>query len=255
VGFPVWELRKLASRAGRGRNAPSYKEKDDVPEVTPFLLVVMTDGRANCIGQTVPSFLSMASYPPAKMLIFDDSGDTHYFQWLTRSFPGARIFGSAERRGYAGAYGKAWSVLSQEDLPEWCFFLEDDFLFNREIDIQGMIDVLKERPYLQQMALRRQPWNAREKMAGGVVEQRRREFTEVTDGTRTWLESRLFWTCNPSIYRRSLTSMGWPQVKRSEQMLTRKLLQKRANKFGYWGGFDSGEACFHIGVKRNGNGY
>lgn len=224
--------------------------------MTPYILCIFTDGRKACIERTVPSFLVNASYPPQVAYIFDDSGDPDYQKWLFKSFDIDVVYDD-HRKGFAGAMGEAWKFLSQLPplFPEFCFHLEDDFTFNRKIDIQGMIDVLQERPYLQQMALRRQPWNVREKMAGGVVENRQRQFTEVSNGTHTWLESRLFWTCNPSIYRRSLTAMGWPQIRRSEQMLTRKLLQKRTNKFGYFGGFDSGEACFHIGIERNGNGY
>lgn len=223
--------------------------------MTPYILVVMTDGRKELIAQTIPSFLENASYPPAYKFIFDDSADLEYRGWLASTFREFMVISGPERRGFAGAYRDAWSLLSHSDLPDWCFFLEDDFLFNRPVDIQSMIDVLESRPYLKQMALRRQPWNAQEKAAGGVVEHRRREFTEVSDDTHTWLEHRCFFTCNPSIYRRSLTSMGWPQGSRSEWRLTKQLLQKRDTRFGYWGGFDSGEAVFHIGNERNGHGY
>lgn len=223
--------------------------------ITPYLLMVMTDGRAECIEQTVPSFLEMVYYPPSQIHIFNDSGEMDYHWWLREKFPEARIQSNLTRRGFAEAYRTAWGYLRSFDCPNWVFGLEDDFLFNRPVDIQAMIDVLESRPYLKQMALRRQPWNAQEKAAGGVVEHRRREFTEVTDGTHTWLEHRCFFTCNPSIYRRSLTSMGWPQGSRSEWRLTKQMLQKRDTRFGYWGGFDSGEAVFHIGNERNGTGY
>lgn len=223
--------------------------------MTPYVLAVITDGRKSLIAQTIPSFLGVASYPPEQSYIFDDSGDPVYQRWLKKTF-NFEVISRDHRVGFAGAMGAAWEFLSQLPRgPEFVFHLEDDFLFNRQVDIQAMIDVLQERPYLQQMALRRQPWNAREKAAGGVVETRRRAFTETTNGTDTWLEHRLFWTCNPSLYRRSLTFQGWPQVKRSERVLTGRLLGKRVNRFAYWGGLDSGEAVFHIGVKRNGNGY
>lgn len=226
--------------------------------MTPYLLVVMTDGRKELIAQTIPNFLENASYPPSRILIFDDSADEEYSDWLVDHFDhlGHLVCSAVERKGFAGAYRAAWQRLSADvTLPDWCFFLEDDFLFNRPVDIQDMIDVLESRPYLKQMALRRQPWNAQEKAAGGVVEHRKREFTEVTDGPHTWLEHRCFFTCNPSIYRRSLTSMGWPQGSRSEWRLTKQLLQKRDTRFGYWGDFASGEHVHHIGVQRNGTGY
>lgn len=216
----------------------------------------MTDGRKELIAQTIPSFLENASYPPTYAYIFDDSGDSDYQKWLFETFNFDVVYDD-HRKGFAGAVRGAWKFLSQlpTHFPEFIVHLEDDFLFNRQVDIQAMIDVLESRPYLKQMALRRQPWNVQEKAAGGVVEHRRREFTEVTDGPHTWLEHRCFFTCNPSIYRRSLTSMGWPLGSRSEWRLTKQLLQKRDTRFGYFGGFDSGEACFHIGNERKGKGY
>jgi hypothetical protein len=145
------------------------------------------------------------------------------------------------------------------------FSTEDDFLFARPVDLSAMGAVLDANPHLVQLALRRQPWNAEERSAGGIVEQHPEAYTEHRDSEgRAWLEHRLFMTTNPSLYRRSLCAMGWPDVPRSEGQLTAYLLRHGVTttgmpaervRFGFWGARDSGEWCEHIGHERVGTGY
>jgi hypothetical protein len=119
-------------------------------------------------------------------------------------------------------------------------------------------------PHLVQMALRRQPWNAAERAAGGVVEQHPEAYTERRDKAgNVWLEHRLFWTTNPHLFRRSLCRMGWPNVPRSEGEWSHYLLRQGTwdgvagddVAFGYWGARDSGPWIEHVGHRRVGTGY
>ena len=219
-----------------------------------IILLVVTDGRRECITRTIPSAQANLKGQISYQLIFDDSGDMAYRDWLVAMFPEFDVIHPMARQGFGGAIRSAWSHLAGRSEP-WVFHLEDDFTFNRPVDLTGMAAVLDERPYLAQMALRRQPWNDQEKTAGGVVEQHPGDYDDCTDGAHDWLEHRRFFTTNPSLYRRSLCRGGWPTAEHSEGVFTHQLLEDPTVRFGYWGARDSGEWVTHIGDQRNGNGY
>jgi hypothetical protein len=227
-------------------------------------LLVMTDGRGELLARALASFDAMVTGPITRRVIHDDSGDDGYRAWLRATYPGYELVTTPARSGFGGAYASAWAHMAKG--PERLTFgLEDDFLITRSIDLAEMAAVLDANPHLLQMALRRQPWNDVERAAGGVVEQRPGAFTEVQDEAgRAWLEHREWLTTNPSLYRRSLCAMGWPDVPRSEGEFTHYLLRHGtwvervlpdAVRFGYWGSRDSGVWCQHTGHERVGHGY
>lgn len=225
-------------------------------------LVVMTDGRRDCVVRTVASFNEQVTGPVTRRIIHDDSGDGDYRHWLKTTFPGFELAASGRRQGYARAYAHAWEYVAR-GRERFVFGLEDDFLFQRPVDLAEMATVLDNNPHVAQLALRRQPWNEAEHAAGGVVELNPDAYTEVADDAgRRWLEHRLFWTSNPALYRRGVCEMGWPTVPQSEGQWTHFLLKHGMGgtvgadvRFGYWGGRDSGVWVHHIGDKRVGMGY
>lgn len=231
-------------------------------------LLVMTDGRRDCIALTVPSFLSTVDYMPAvsELWIHDDSGDPEYRAWLLERFPeseGWRIISTAGRSGFGGAIRSAWSALRLHSRARYVFHLEDDFTFSRTIPLRDMTDVLDRQPDLVNLALRRQPWSAEECAAGGIVEQHPDDYLEkrwsnIGDrDTVAWLEHRRFFTTNPGLYRMELIrSTEWPEGANSEGRFGISLLHEDPRRrFGFIGSRDSGEWVEHIGVERVGSGY
>lgn len=225
-------------------------------------LLAMTDGRGELLARALASFAAMVTGPITRRVIHDDSGDDGYRAWLRATYPGYELVTTPHRAGFGGAYASAWTYMARG--PEQMIAnLEDDFLITRPVDLAEMTAVLDANPHLVQLALRRQPWNEVELAAGGVVEQRPDAFTEVRDEHgRVWLEHREWMTTNPSLYRRPLCAMGWPDVPRSEGEFTHYLLRHGvagvspdAVRFGYWGSRDSGVWCQHIGRERVGHGY
>jgi hypothetical protein len=217
-------------------------------------VVVMTDGRRDCIAQAIPSLIANVSGPLAHYVIHDDSGDATYREWLRQQFPGFEVIGTPWRYGFAGAYGNAWRYLA--DRPErFIFATEDDFTFNRPVDLSAMAALLDRRPYLAQVALRRQPWNEHEKAAGGVVEQHPADYVDCSDDDAQWLEHRRFFTTNSGLYRTDLCRLGWPQAQHSEGILTHQLLAGPDTRFAFWGERGDDPWVTHIGMKRVGTGY
>jgi hypothetical protein len=218
-------------------------------------LLVMTDGRRDCIRQAIPSALASLHGPVTRRVIHDDSADPDYRDFLAATFPTFEIIHPARRLGFGGAIRNAWSILAQG--PErFVWHHEDDFTFNRPVDLLDLMVVLDQNPHLLQLALRRQPWNDEERAAGGIVEQHPDDYAEMVDHAhRHWLEHRRFFTTNPSLYRRSLCEGGWLDVEHSEGVMTHRWIEDPAARFGFWGPRDSGEWVTHVGHQRVGVGY
>lgn len=239
-------------------------------------VIVFTDGRDGCLADTIASFAArVTATQPVVRWIHDDTGDPAHRRRLKRDYPGWRVIPDeprARRAGFAGAIARAWETVVRADV-DYVFHLEDDFTMNRPVHLDDLAAVLDHAPHLLQVALRRQPVNAAEFAAGGVVEMWPDEYEErslvrVVTGRPdvqpgdlpeverlAWLEHRLFFTTNPSLYRASLCAQGWPVVDRSEAEFARRCLADPDARFGYWGARDSGEAVEHIGNHRVGTGY
>jgi Glycosyl transferase family 2 len=226
-------------------------------------VLVVTDGRDEYLADCVASARDHLTGPISEWWMYDDTGDQDYRAQLADRYPQYTHLNAGPRRGFGGAIQATWATLIRESSAEWIFWLEQDFTFNRDVDLADLAAVLAPRPHLVQMALRRQPWNQAEHAAGGVVEQHPDAYAEHYDGHgRAWLEHRLFWTTNPSLYRRSMCHLGWPAVRQSEGNFTHHLLRAGVPgvpgdqlSFGYWGARDSGAWVEHIGHQRIGVGY
>lgn len=225
-------------------------------------LLVMTDGRRDCLVRAMDSAENNLIGDIGDRFIHDDSGDRNHRVWLRNTYPQFELISNGFRNGFGGAIRQAWRYIQDYSDAAHVFHLEDDFLFNRPVEVDAMAAVLDTRPHLAQMALRRQAWNAAEIAAGGIVEQHPCDYTQVDYGGRSWLEHRRFFTTNPSLYRRSLTGVEWPHGAHSEGVFTHRLLERGTPevpgdqvRFAFWGARDSGDAVEHIGAVRVGAGY
>ena len=220
-------------------------------------LAVVSDGRDQYLQRTIDSLDQQVAHPFAERWIFDDSGNRTYRRSLQHRYPTYRVVGDGPRRGYTAAMTRIWSTLASQSTTEWIFHLEGDFVFNRPINLTAMAQILRSNPHLAQMALRRQPWNDQEQAAGGVVEQNPAAYTDHHDPTgQHWLEHRLFWTCNPSLYRRTVcTTHPWPQCPQSEMAFANALFRAPSARCGYWGTRVDAPWVHHIGEHRTGKGY
>lgn len=235
-------------------------------------VAVFTDGRWNCLAETIASAGENLSGPISRtFLVVDGDQDAgpiaESVVALGEAFPGAPVFTARhrERLGFGGTIARAWERLAGGP-EQFVFHLEDDFTFRRPVDLNAMAEVLAHVPHLAQLALRRQPWNDAERAAGGIVEQWPDEYLEreyLGFSDCRWLEHRLCFTTNPSLYRRELCAVGWPTEDHSEGVFTHRLLADGLPwgiapedvRFGYWGARDSGEWVHHEGDHRVGTGY
>ena len=218
-------------------------------------MIVMTDGRGHYLERAAATFDRLTG-PITEKVIHDDSGDPGYAAWLRERFDGWTIVATGTRSGFAGAYRSAWSWLRANCRTDWVFSTEDDFLFDRDVDLAAMASVMVLRP-MAQMALLRQPWNRAEQAAGGIVEQHPDDYLDRTDGTHHWLQHRRFYTTNPHLTRlRFIKTHEWPDGLDSEGRFGVGLFAAEPlTTCGFWGRRGSGPWVEHIGVDRAGVAY
>lgn len=229
-------------------------------------LLVMTHGRRDYLRRTLESFDRMVKGPVKRRVIHDDSADPEFKSWLSRSFPSFLLVSTGPVRIGAGpSVANAWNYLARRGGPEWVFHLEEDFTFNKPVDLADLIALSEAYPYLAQVSLRRQPWGT-EVPFGGFEYQAADQYHERADDEHgSWLETTRNFTLNPTLYRRRLCEVGWPTGADSEGHIGWKLREQglpwgvpgEAVRFGYWGSWDEGRRWVeHIGSDRaGGHGY
>lgn len=227
-----------------------------------YTLLIVTDGRRDCLERTLDSAWEML--PPPEHVVVVNDGDTDYANWVRAEIVpmlGEWSTGTVvhelpfpEKRGFGGAIRAGWALIGTG--PGFVFHLEDDFVFERPVGIDRMAALLTARPELVQVALRRQPWNPEEHAAGGIVEQHPHDYgDETTEAGEPFLTHRRFFTTNPSLYRRSLIAHGWPETDHSEGVFTHRLLADPEARFAFWGARTDSPWVTHIGTERVGTGY
>ena len=222
------------------------------------VVIVMTDGRLDCLRESLPSLQDRLHGPVSQWLVHDDTGDPEHHQRLRDELPPTwQLVTTAQRSGFGGAYRHAYDWILAHTHQPFVFSTEDDFVLTRDLNLTEMAFVLSHRAGLAQLALRRQPWNDTERAAGGIVECHPGKYGDYDDHHgNQWLEHRLFYTTNPSLIPRSvLAAHRWPTVPGSEGVFSAGLFADPTARSGYWGSRASGEWCQHIGYERRGRGY
>ena len=227
-------------------------------------LIVLTNGRPECISKTIPSAQQHLT-GVAGMVIVDDSGDPTYGQWLADEFTGGpwdgKVLHLPEPHGYWQAMRHVWGLARHWDTTYGTtsfFLLEDDFMFSEDVNLDDLAGVLDAHPYLTQIALLRQPWFANEHEHGGLIgalQAQGQLFTECSDGTHWWIEHRACFTGNPSLIPRRTFARDWPEGDWSESRFGHELFRDPEARGAYWGRLGDPPRVEHIGHHRAGTGY
>ena len=233
-----------------------------------IVATILTNGRIELLDRTVASFNDKlrAADRVTRRVMWDDSGSDEVYHYLRLAYGPAGwlvVRGPEGAQGFGGAIRSAWAWLDAHTSEPYVMWIEDDFVFEKVVPVDAMTAILDAYPHIAQMALKRQPWNSVEIEAGGVVDVDPDAYTEHSKGDHRWLEQRSFWTTNPSIFRRDLLAVGWPDDPESEGRFTHQLLGEGLPsgvpghdvRFGYWGSRGSTPAVTHIGLERTGFGY
>ena len=219
-------------------------------------LIVMTDGRRDCLARTIDS-LHRLHGPISAAVIHADGGDPDFIDHLHTTYPGWRIIDTGKRSGFAGAYRSAWAWLRQHCTTDWVFSTEDDFVLTTDVDLDELTAIMDTDARLAQLALLRQPWNHTEKAAGGIIAAHPYDFFQVSHGTRHWVTHRRFFTTNPHLVRTEfIRSHDWPDGEQSEGRFGVELFAADPRTVcGFYGHRTDPPRVEHIGIQRVGTGY
>jgi hypothetical protein len=214
-------------------------------------LLLFTDGRRKLLLKTAASLDERLSGPVSTRLLINDSGDAAYGSFLDARFPHYQRVHHGKRLGFCGAVQSGWANLPKD--TDYVVHLEDDFLFNEQISLTDVIEVLDAHPYLAQMALRRQALGHEVKF-GGFVERFTDSYTDVAWRGFHWFEHQRFFTTNPSVYPVRITKLGWPSAPECEGHFAFRLWPA-GYKCAFWGRKSDAPKVHHIGTHRAGTGY
>lgn len=220
--------------------------------MTKYVLAVPTNGRP-CLRETLESFREHVRPAPLRVLALMDG--TEVKPWGGgESWPGIPWISAlaTPALGFCYAARELWRmVVRDEEAAEFAFWLEDDFVFERDVDLDELADVLRENERLTQMALMRGPANDVEAAAGGCRQLRPWAYHE-RDGGR-WLESFTNHSTTCSLIRRAfMAGNPWPDYPENCEGLFSQDLLRAGRSFGVWG---LGETWIrHVGA-RSGFGY
>jgi hypothetical protein len=220
-------------------------------------IIVLTNGRWDCIAQTVPSMAKHLT-GVGDMVIVDDSGDTAYREWLVTEFPDALVTAVGEHAaGYWRAMRCVWRIARDSGAPA-IWFHEDDFVLLDDVDLTELAGILAERRHLTQIALLRGPWWPNEHEHGGLIpalEAQGQTFTEHNDGEHWWIEHRACFTANPTLIPWRTFEHDWPSGAWSESRFGRELFADPDARGAYWGRRSDPPRVEHIGHERVGRDY
>lgn len=248
LGLPDWsewwptlpELRAGARTARLGT--------DDVT----VSIVVRTGGsegtwpeRSAYLARSLASLSERVSGDIVQRVIYSDWDDEFAgaLAEIARPF-GFYVVGGGHH-GYTPAVRRLWGYLDRRATGRFVFLAEDDFIYDRDVDLSEMAATLNREPRLAQLALLRGPAYPREMTGDGILGWPRDSFTSLGDR----IEHRLFWTMNPSLFRRDrIVKHDWPGVASSERVFGDNLLRDPSTRFAFVG--DGEPWITHIGETR-----
>lgn len=219
-----------------------------------YRLVVLTHGESIMLDDTLRSFHEHVTVKPSEYVCIRDGGGR-----LPPINPDGQTWRGAvlqPQQGFCVATRAAWRAATLPG-PEYVFWLEHDFHFTREVEVDAMAAALDENPNAAQMALVRNAENGREQRAGGLV-------ASWPDGGELWhvfheggefpyLLHGHYFTTNPSLMRtRFMVANPWPEDGEECEGKFGLYLREQGYVFGAWG--DGTEWVEHTG-KRDGFGY
>jgi hypothetical protein len=183
-----------------------------------YTLFILGNGRKGCLERTVASWETNLIDKPKHKIIFDDSGNQLYREYLNKRFGDRFTIVPIGDIPMGQIYGInfIYNYLREID-TDYIFELEEDWLLFRPLKMQDLIEILDSNQNIVQVRVPRTPWTELDLYNGSTIS----HFLSMKDSKASlikhnklsWYEWRgpyWFWSHNPSLYRKSITNLPYP---------------------------------------------
>ena len=179
----------------------------------------MGNGRKGYLERTIHSWETNLIEKPTNKVIFDDSGNNEYINYLTEKFGNEyKIVQIADKpMGQVYAMNFIYGYLSKLD-TDYFLQLEEDWILLRPIAISKLINILKDNNNILQVRLPRTIVNLEDLKYGSTTGRllnssntsRSNFITSNGESWYEWTGDLWFWSHNPSVYHRDILSKVYP---------------------------------------------
>jgi hypothetical protein len=229
-----------------------------------FCWFILGNGRKGYLERTIASWESNLVGDVEHKIIFDDSGDAKYIEWLNKSF-GDRfkiVPVGAKPMGQVAALGFIFKYIKELDV-DYVIQLEEDWMLKRPLDISRIATVLHNDTNILQMRIPRvvwyAPYNVVDIKAGSILLHHTNipgTKTEVRNNEQdSWYEWRgdfYFWSHNPNVFSKKILDENYESItdKKHELSFGKLLMEKYPNgTSGFWAKNPYDAYINHIGIR------
>lgn len=225
---------------------------------------ILGNGRRGYLERTIASWEANLIEDTKYKIIFDDSGDSHYVEWLKYSF-GNRftiVPISDKPVGQPAAIDFIFNYIKTLDV-DYILQVEEDWMLNRPLSISNICEVLDLNTNILQMRIPRVVWYAPYHTldidAGSILLHHINMPDSLTnfksDGRNSWYEWRgdfFFWSHNPNIFSKAIIEDKYilEPVDDHEMSFGSSLANKYPNAYsGFWATNPYDAYVNHIGIR------
>lgn len=229
-----------------------------------FCWFILGNGRRGYLERTVASWETNLTESPEHKIIFDDSGDANYINWLNYTF-GDRftiVPVGPKAMGQKFAISFIFNYIKKLDV-DYILEVEEDWMLNRPLTLSNIANVLKSNPDVLQMRIPRVVWYAPYHVldinAGSLLLHHMNipdTTTAVnTNGTDSWYEWRggfYFWSHNPNVFSKKILDEDYNAITEKDHELSfgKYLMNKYPNgSSGFWAANPYDAYITHIGIR------
>jgi hypothetical protein len=225
---------------------------------------ILGNGRKGYLERTIASWEANLKDQPKYKIIFDDSGNKEYLDWLNKTY-GDRfdiVATGTSAVGQRAALDFIFNFIKHLDV-DYILQVEEDWMLNRPLSISEIAEVLDLNPNILQMRIPRVVWYAPHNVldinAGSIllhqINQPDSWALFKTDNKNSWYEWRgnfYFWTHNPNLFRKEVLSEEYGSITEEshEYFFGKRLMDKYPNaSSGFWASNPYDAYITHIGIR------